>query len=427
MSTAFVGTHLIVGDGRDFDRGSVKIENGRIAEVRTDGQSISADVTVDLEGRALLPGFMDLHDHMVGGDNQIAHGDEWTSFRMSDPLPIATLETVAAARKTLQAGVTSAREIGARDYIDVALKKAQAHGEIEAPRMIAAGPGVWMTGGHGSFWRPGVGADGVEAIIHRVREMVANGCDIIKTVSSDGPETCGNWDSPQYTREEVAAAFAEAKRLGRLPAAHAMGHDGINNVVLSGVTTVEHGWYLTEENCHNMVTMGTYLIPTLGNVIDILRKGPGLGMSWAEMMAEDEDAIFERHRMAFELGVNIAMGSDCGGNEARLHSDNLLELDCHVRAGMTPMQAIVSGTLEPAKAMNVADEIGTIETGKLADLVIVDGDPTSDITLTQTALVGVVQGGSVKRDDLGLLSELAIDSGSRSNEVILLRKQGKLS
>ncbi len=427
MSTAFVGAHLIIGDGRDFDHGSVKIENGRIAEVRTDGQSISADMTVDLAGRALLPGFMDLHDHMVGGDNQIAHGDEWISFRMSDPLQIATLETVAAARRTLQAGVTSAREIGARDYIDVALKKAQARGEIEAPRLIAAGPGVWMTGGHGSFWRPGVGADGAGAIIHRVREMVANGCDVIKTVSSDGPETCGNWDSPQYTRAEVAAAFAEAKRLGRQPAAHAMGNDGINNVVLSGVGTVEHGWYLTEENCHNMVTKGTYLIPTLGNVIDILRKGPSLGMSWAEMMAEDEEAIFARHRMAVELGVNIAMGSDCGGNEARLHGDNLLELECHVRAGMTPMQAIVSGTLEPAKAMNVTDEIGTIETGKLADLVVIDGDPTSDITLTRTALVGVVQGGAVKRDDLGLLSGLAIDPGSRSNEVVLLRKQGKLS
>ena len=427
MSTAIVGAHLITGDGRDFDRGSVKIENGRITEVRSDGQSIAADATVDLEGRALLPGFMDLHDHMVGGDNQIARGDEWISFRMSDPLQIATLETVAAARTTLHSGITSAREIGARDYIDVALKKAQARGEVDAPRVIAAGPGVWMTGGHGSFWRPGVGADGVQAIVHRVREMVANGVDIIKTVSSDGPETCGNWDSPQYTREEVAAAYAEARRLGRLPAAHAMGHEGINNVVLSGVATVEHGWYITEENCKNMVEQGTYLIPTLGNVVDIIHKGPQLEMSWSVMMEADEEAIFDRHRMAVELGVKIAMGSDCGGNEARLHGDNLLELECHVRAGMTPMQAIVSATREPARAMQVEDEIGTIEPGKLADLVIIDGDPTRDIKLTQTDVVGVVQGGAVKRDDLGVLGELARDAGSRSNEVVVLRKQGKLS
>ena len=155
MATAFVNAHLITGDGRDFDKASVKVEAGRITEIRTDGQSLRAAVVVDLQGRALTPGFIDLHDHMVGGDNAIGHGDEYISFKIGGPIINAVLDSVEAARKTLHAGITSAREIGARDFIDVAMKRAQAQGQIEAPRMLAAGPGVWMTGGHGSFWQPG--------------------------------------------------------------------------------------------------------------------------------------------------------------------------------------------------------------------------------------------------------------------------------
>ena len=425
MATAFVNAHLITGDGRDFDKGSVKVEAGRITEIRTDGQSLRADVVVDLQGRALTPGFIDLHDHMVGGDNAIGHGDEYLSFKIGAPLINAVLDSVEAARTTLHAGVTSAREIGARDFIDVAMKRAQAQEQIEAPRMLAAGPGVWMTGGHGSFWQPGHEADGVDGVIKRVRYLVANKVDVVKTVSSDGPETGGEWWSPQYTREEVAAAFAEAKRLGRRTAAHAMGHDGINNVVLSGVDTVEHGWYISEENCANMVKMGTYLIPTLGNVVDILHKGPSLEMPWAEMFQGEEETVFTSHAMAVSMGVKIAMGTDCGGNEARLHGDNLLELECHVRCGMTPMQAITSGTLSAAKAVWVDEHVGSIEVGKLADLVIIDGDPLADIRLTQTKVVGVIQGGAVKRDDLGLLDAVRRDAASRESRRFALAMLGK--
>ena len=429
MSTAFVHARLLPGDGRDFDNASVKVERGRIAEVRTDGRAVQTDVVIDLEGRTLLPGFIDLHTHIVGGDGAIGQGDEAKSFKMSDPLDQAVLDSVEAARTTLHAGVTTARETTARDYIDVAIKRAQAAGRIEAPRLLTTATAIWMTGGHGmEMGRSGSDgpADGVEEIVRRVRQLVANKVDVVKVVSADGPETGGEWASAQYTKEEVAAAFAEAKRLGRRTAAHAMGHEGVNNVVTSGVETVEHGWYISEENCANMVKHGAYLIPTLGNVVDIIHKGPGLAMPWAVMMASDEQAIFDRHAMAVRMGVKIGMGSDCGGNEARRHGDNLLELECYVRCGMKPIDALTSAALEAAKAIWIDDQVGTIEAGKLADLVILDGDPLADIRLTRTGVVGVVQGGAVKRDDLGILGPMRRDTGSRSQEVVVLAKQGTL-
>jgi imidazolonepropionase-like amidohydrolase len=124
------------------------------------------------------------------------------------------------------------------------------------------------------------------------------------------------------------------------------------------------------------------------------------------MMAADEPAIFERHSMAIAMGVNIAMGSDCGGNEARVHGFNVDELECYVRCGMTPARALQSATLDAARAIRLDSEIGSVEPGKLADLVIIDGDPTGDVSLAVTGVVGVIQGGEVRRDDLDLLSPI---------------------
>jgi imidazolonepropionase-like amidohydrolase len=405
MSTVFVGANAVIGDGRVVEDASIKIEDGRIVDVGANG-SVTADHYVELGGRTLLPGLIDVHVHMIGGDKAIGFGDEATTFRMYEPLPKALLDGVEAARTTLHAGFTAVREIAARDYLDVFLRDAQRKGQIDGPRMLATGPGVYMTGGHGSFFKEEDAADSPWEMVKRVRELVRNKVDVIKIVSADGPETLGKWWTVQTTREEAEACFAEARRLGRLTASHAMGAEGIENVVLAGVDTVEHGWYMNEESCKLMIAHGTTLVGTLSNVVAIIHNGPSLFMPWAEMMAADEEAVLERHTMAVELGVKIAMGSDCGGNESHRHGQNALELECYVRCGMSPLDAITAATKVGAEVMRMDDRIGTIEPGKLADLVVIDGDPLSDISLVRTAVVGVVQDGQVIRDDIGLLDPL---------------------
>jgi imidazolonepropionase-like amidohydrolase len=408
LSTAFVGGNVITGDGGSIEDGAVKVEGERIVEVGP-RNGVTADAYVELEGRTLMPGMIDVHVHMIGGDKAIGFGDEATTFRMYEPVPKALLDGVEAARTTLRAGFTAVREIAAREYLDVFLRDAQRKGQIEGPRMLATGPGVYMTGGHGSFFDEAQAADSPWEMIKRVRELVRHKVDVVKIVSADGPETLGEWWTVQTTREEAEACFAEARRLGRQTASHAMGAEAIANVVLAGVDTVEHGWYMNEESCRLMLEHGTTLVGTLSNVVAIIHNGPALFMPWAEMMAADEAAVFERHRTAVALGVRIAMGSDCGGNESHRHGQNALELECYVRCGMSPMQAITSATQLGAEVMRMQDRIGTLEPGKLADLVVIDGDPLADISLTRTGVVGVVQNGRVVRDDLGLLDPLLVE------------------
>ena len=405
MRIAIRHAHVVVGTGETLDDGVVVFDGDRIESVSADGSHVAGDhdLTVDLEGRTLLPGLIDCHIHMVGGDKALGFDGEPPIIRTDQhAVTKALLEGVAAARTTLRAGFTTVREVGGRDYHDVALKAAQRAGLVEGPRMLASGPGVWPTGGSGAHLEPNVGVDSVTDARRRVRELVERGVDVIKIVSVDGPPSVDPGATVYPTEEEVQAIFAEATRLGKVKAAHAMGHEAIEMVVRAGTDTVEHAWYMTEENCRTLRQQDAYLVGTLSNAWAMVNRGHEIGFPWTAMMERDLPEVYARYRMAIELGVKIAAGTDVGGNPTHLCGESARELEAYVECGMTPLNAIATATLEAARAIRLDASLGSIEPGKLADLVVVAGDPLSDISLTRTGVVAVLQGGTVYRDDLGL-------------------------
>jgi imidazolonepropionase-like amidohydrolase len=404
LRTAITRGHIILGTGETIDDGFVLIDGDRIEEVGPGSPAATTiDRAVDLEGRTLIPGMIDAHIHMVGGDKTLGFDGEPAIMRTDlQATTKALLEGVAAARTTLRAGFTTVREVGGRDYLDVALKNAQRTGLVEGPRILAAGPGVWPTGGSGSHLEQGVGVDSEVDARRRVRDLVARGVDVIKIVSADGPPGVDPGPVVYPLAAEIEAIFAEATRLRKVKAAHAMAPEAIEAVVRAGADTVEHGWYMSEENCQTLLEHDTHLVGTLSNAWAMANRGPELAFPWAAMMAEDLPAIYGRYRMAIELGVKIAVGTDVGGNITHWYGENARELETYVDCGMRPIEAIAAATLEAARAIHQSHLVGSIESGKLADLVVVDGDPLADISLARTGVVAVVQGGTVRRDDLGL-------------------------
>jgi len=395
---------VVVGNGETLDDGIVVVDGARIESVgEQEPAGNSYDFQVDLEGRTLLPGLIDCHIHMVGGDKTLGFDGEPPIIRTDQhAVTKALLEGVAAARTTLRSGFTTVREVGGRDYHDVALKRAQRAGLVEGPRMLASGPGVWPTGGSGAHLEPNVGVDGDVDARRRVRELVERGADVIKIVSADGPPGVDPGATVYPTEDEVRAIFGEATRLGKIRAAHAMAPEAIDMVVRAGTNTVEHAWYMNEENCHTLLQSDAYLVGTLSNAWAMVNHGREVGFPWTPMMERDLPDIEARFRMAIELGVPIAAGTDVGGNPTHWYGESARELEAYVACGMTPLDAIASGTLVAAKAIGLDSTVGSIEPGKLADLVVVDGDPLSDIGLTRHGVVAVMQGGTVFRDDLGL-------------------------
>jgi imidazolonepropionase-like amidohydrolase len=220
MKIASIRGHVIIGTGETIDDGAVLLEGDTISWVGKSAEVPSADVTIELQGRTLTPGLIDVHIHMIGGNKASGLGGEAATFKMNDSSAKALLEGVAAANIALKAGFTTVHEVGGRDYLDVALHDAQAQGHVIALRILASGPGAFPTGGLGSYLEPNGTVDSVEGAVHRVRAMISRGVDVIKLVSADGPQQLGKHWAVFPTADEVAALFAEATRCGRLKAAH---------------------------------------------------------------------------------------------------------------------------------------------------------------------------------------------------------------
>ena len=375
--TAFVNGRLFIGDGRIIDVGSVVVEDDRIVEVNTgsveppDGAEI-----VSLDGATLLPGLIDSHIHICSDGSN----DPWTNRRDKS---VAAITLIAAdmAKRTIMNGVTTIRDMGGPDGIDLALRDAVASGLIVGPRMLVSGRCVCMTGGHG--WRAGREADGPDEVRKAAREQIKAGADQFKIMASGGVMTPGgDPGAAQYTEEEMRAGIEEAHKAGRMTATHAQGKQGILNAVRAGIDTIEHGFYVDEEVAALMVEKNVYFVPTLAAVHNIVANGVEGGVPEYAVKKAEKIQVLHRENVikAKKAGVIIGMGTDAG-TPYNAHGKNLQELELLVQAGFSPTEALIAATKTAAEVIGMKDDLGMLETGRLADLVVCAGDPTKDVSL----------------------------------------------
>jgi len=343
----------------------------------------------------LLPGVVDAHVHLCLG----AEPDP-VSAMAREPAALTVLRAAARARRTLSAGVTTARDCGGRDWVDIALRDAIRGGEMPGPRLVVAGQAICITGGQG--WPMGREADGIDDCRRAAREQLRAGADFIKLMATGGVLTPGSEPgTPQMDLEELSAAAAEARKAGRSSAAHAQGASGTRQAVLAGVRSIEHGVALPDEIIELMRQRDVYLVPTLSAPARILKAGTAAGIPAA--IVDKTRRVTETHldsfRRAVAGGVRIAMGTDAGTPHNE-HGQNLEELRLMVDAGMRPADAWRAATSGGAGLLGLLDEIGTIESGKRADLIAVTGDALADLRDLPGRTVWVMQGGAIVKDQL---------------------------
>ncbi|HLQ49659.1 MAG TPA: amidohydrolase family protein [Candidatus Dormibacteraeota bacterium] len=374
----FRGGRVFDGTGTDPAPADVVVENGQIVDV---GSGLDGDESTDLAGRTIMPGLFDCHTHVT-----ISHVDLWRVAQQ--PFSYVFYEAARNLAATLRIGITSIRDAGGAD---LGIRQAVDDGLIAGPRMQISLIMLSQTGGHGDDWypsgaeiplmiphpgRPSGLVDGQDEIRHKVRELVRMGADVIKVATSGG--VLSPRDDPRHAHfrpAELETLVEEATAAGIFVMAHAQGGDGIKNAVRAGIRSIDHGIYLDDEAIELMKARGTWFVPTLvapQGVIDAAEAGVPLPPA----VVDKARAVVEIHRSAFrhavEAGVRIAMGTDSGVTP---HGRNLRELALMADGGMHPAAVLEATTRSAAQLLGVDGERGTIEPGKLADLVVVSGDP----------------------------------------------------
>ena len=397
MITAFVDGPVIKGDGQILEHATVLVEGARIVKVAEGNVAIPKDARrIPLDGRTLLPGFIDSHVHLC----MDASPDPITTV-LAEPLTMTAIKAAQFAKQTLMAGVTSVRDMGGRNGVDLVLRQAVQSGLIPGPRMLVSGQLICMTGGHG--WQIGREANGPDEVRKAAREQIKAGADIVKFMATGGVMTPAvEPGSEQLTEEELHAGIQEAHKAGKKTATHAMGTKGILNALRAGIDSIEHGVYLDEEAVSLMVKHDIPLIPTISALYNIDSKGveAGIPAFAVEKTLQVKPFHLKSVRMAHEAGVRVAMGTDAG-TPFNLHGENLIEVRLLVERGFSPMEAIESGTRIASQVLGLDKELGTIEEGKLADLIVVDGNPLEDVSLLLNgeAIRLVMHGGKLVKGD----------------------------
>ncbi len=391
-------------DGRSDEMQSevtLVIDDGRITNVVSGYVKPSdGDKLIDLSKQTVLPGLMDMHTHLMGQHSK----DSYTEKFFMEESDYA-LRSTMFARATLMAGFTTVRDLGDNGINSVSLRKAINEGWIIGPRIYTAGKSIATTGGHadptnglkGDYRRD---AGPVEGVINgaddarkAVRQRYKDGADLIKLTATGGVlSLAASGQNPQFTDEELRAIVETAKDYNMVVTVHAHGAEGMKRAVLAGVNSVEHGTYMTDEIMELMKERGTYWVPTnmAGEWVAKKAEEPGYFPEIVRPKAAAiGPAIRQTFSAAYKAGVKIAFGTDSGVSP---HGENAHEFELMVEGGMPAMKAIQSATLEGSRLLRVEDRLGTLEVGKLADVIAVEGDPLHDISAMRSVVFVMKEG-----------------------------------
>jgi imidazolonepropionase-like amidohydrolase len=401
-SVAIKADRLIDGTGAaPINDAVLVLENDRITAVGTgsDVRIPSEAKVIELEGYTLLPGLMDCHVHIGGRP-----GDGGDTHKLKETVAHEAIYATVHAKITLDVGFTTIRNVGAGNYHDAAIRDLINEGVVPGPRIYAATRGVGSTGGHADIngWNPDLNlpgyaqiADGVDELRRAVRTQIKNGADFIKITATGGVLSAGDALSEQaYSLEELEAVVETARMLGAKVAAHAHSPNGMNDAIRAGVASIEHGSLIDDEGIRLAKEHGTFVVPTLYTLDFIIYEGPEHGVpdyaiEKAKAMAKQQR---ERLKAAYHAGVKFAYGTDAAvfphGRNAKDFKILVEELE------VPPMEAIQMATKNSAELIGIADDAGTLQTGKWADVIAVAGNPLDDITLLEDVRF-VMKGGRV--------------------------------